>query len=278
MPELPEVETVCRALRPVLEGSSFVKIQCNRPDLRYPLPTDMENELKGHIITGIRRRAKYILIDFNHGLTLIGHLGMSGRVLIESPLLLPIKPGLHDHVVFMTSHHYKVTLRDPRRFGFLLLKPTPQLESLRPFCSLGFEPLGDHSLHASTFHAALKRRAVPIKSALLNQQIIAGLGNIYASEALWQAKISPLRLTNTLRFEDTELLLKEIKDVLTRAIDAGGSTLRDHVQPNGDIGYFQHSFKAYNRANQPCGHCKVTPLTKIIQSGRATYYCKGCQR
>jgi len=178
----------------------------------------------------------------------------------------------------MTSHQYKLTLRDPRRFGFLLLKPTHRLESLPPFCSLGFEPLGDHSLIASQFHAALKRRSIPIKSALLNQQIIAGLGNIYASEALWQARISPLRLTNTLSLEETRILLKEIDDVLTRAIAAGGSTLRDHMQPDGNIGYFQHSFKAYDRANQPCSHCKVTPLTKIIQSGRATYYCKQCQQ
>lgn len=151
-------------------------------------------------------------------------------------------------------------------------------ESLRPFCSLGFEPLGDHSLITSKFHAALSNRAVPIKSALLNQQIIAGLGNIYACEALWQAKISPLRLTNTLSLEETKTLLKEIADVLTRAIDAGGSTLRDHVQPNGNIGYFQHSFKVYNRADQPCSHCKATLLTKTIQSGRATYYCKQCQQ
>lgn len=278
MPELPEVETVCRALRPVLERCSFVKVQCNRPDLRYPLPTDMEDELKGHIITGIRRRAKYILIDFSHGLTLIGHLGMSGRVLIEPPSPCYIKPGLHDHVVFMTSHHYKITLRDPRRFGFLLLKPTHHLENLPPFCSLGFEPLGDHSLIASRFHATLSNRAVPIQSALLNQQIIAGLGNIYASEALWQAKISPLRLTNTLSHKEAKNLLKEIADVLTRAIAAGGSTLRDHVQPDGNTGYFQHSFKVYSRANQPCCHCKTTLLTKIIQSGRATYYCKQCQR
>ena len=278
MPELPEVETVCRALRPILEGRSFAKIQCNRPDLRYPLPTDIEGELKGHIITRVRRRAKYILIDFSHGLTLIGHLGMSGRVLIEPPSLSYTKPGSHDHVVFMTSHQYKLTLRDPRRFGFLLLKPTHRLESLPPFCSLGFEPLGDHFLITSKLHAALSNRAVSIKSALLNQQIIAGLGNIYASEALWQAKISPLRLANTLSLEETKILLKEINDVLTRAIAAGGSTLRDHVQPNGDIGYFQHSFKAYNRANQPCGHCQSTLLTKIIQSGRATYYCKQCQQ
>jgi formamidopyrimidine-DNA glycosylase len=278
LPELPEVETVCRALKPVLEGHSFVQIQCNRPNLRYPLPINMEGELKGHTITGVRRRAKYLLVNFSHGLTLIGHLGMSGRVLIESSSAAYLKPGLHDHVMFTTSHQHRITLRDPRRFGFLLLQPTDQLEKISPFCSLGFEPLNDPSLTVSKFHASLTSRAVPIKNALLNQSIIAGLGNIYACEALWQAKISPLRLTNTLSFEETEFLLKEIKDVLTRAIAAGGSTLRDHIQPDGNIGYFQHSFKVYGRANQSCDHCKVTPLVKITQNGRATYYCGRCQR
>jgi formamidopyrimidine-DNA glycosylase len=138
--------------------------------------------------------------------------------------------------------------------------------------------MGDHSKIASKFHAALGNRVVSLKSALLNQKIIAGLGNIYVCEALWQARISPLRLSNTLSLEETKILLREITDVLTRAIDAGGSTLRDHIQPNGNTGYFQHSFKAYNCANQPCGHCTVTLLTKIVQNGRATYYCEQCQQ
>jgi len=278
LPELPEVETVCRALRTVLEGHSFTNIQCNRPDLRYPLPVNLEGELKGQTIIGVRRRAKYLLIDFGHGLTLIGHLGMSGRILINASSLSYLKPGIHDHVIFLTSHRYKITLRDPRRFGFLLLKATDQLENLNPLCSLGFEPLDASSLTALKFHASLRDRTIPIKSALLNQNIIAGLGNIYACEALWQAKISPLRLTNTLSFKETKVLLKEIKDVLTRAITAGGSTLRDHIQPDGNIGYFQHFFKVYGRANQPCSYCNVTLLTKIIQGNRATYYCKQCQR
>lgn len=278
MPELPEVETVCRALRTVLEGQSFIKIQCNRPDLRYPLPFDMEGQLKERLITCVRRRAKYVLIDFSHDLTLIWHLGMSGRVLIDRPFASHSKSGPHDHVIFLTSHKHKITFKDPRRFGFLLLNPTKQLENLNPFCSLGFEPLGDPSLMLSKFHASLMHRAIPIKSALLNQKIIAGLGNIYASEALFQARISPLRLTNTLSLEETEILLKEIQDVLTRAIAAGGATLRDHIQPDGNIGYFQHSFRVYNRENHLCEHCRITPLTKIIQNGRATYYCPKCQK
>jgi len=278
LPELPEVETVCRALRAVLEGQSFIKIHCNRPDLRYPLPLDMEGQLKERIITCVRRRAKYVLIDFNHDLTLIWHLGMSGRVLIDSTPASDAKPGVHDHVIFLTSHNHKITFKDPRRFGFLLLKPTKQFENLNPFCSLGFEPLCDTSLMLSKFHTLLMQRAISIKSALLNQNIIAGLGNIYASEALFQARISPLRLTNTLSLEDTKILLKEIQDVLTRAIPAGGSTLRDHVQPDGNTGYFQHSFRVYGRENQLCELCCVTAITKINQNGRATYYCTKCQK
>lgn len=278
MPELPEVETVCRALRTVLEGQSFIKIQCNRPDLRYPLPFDMEGQLKARIITQVRRRAKYVLIDFNHDLTLIWHLGMSGRVLIDSPFASDLKSGLHDHVIFQTSHNHKITFKDPRRFGFLLLRPTEQIENITPFCSLGFEPLGDLTPMLPKFHASLMHRVISIKSALLNQKIIAGLGNIYASEALFQARISPLRLTNSLSLEETEILLKEIQDVLTRAIAAGGSTLRDHIQPDGNTGYFQHSFRVYNRENRLCECCQVTPLTKITQNGRATYYCTKCQK
>jgi formamidopyrimidine-DNA glycosylase len=278
MPELPEVETVCRALRPVLESQTFIKIQCNRPDLRYPLPGDIENKLKQHRMTQVRRRAKYILIDFDHGLTLLWHLGMSGRVLIEKSQITQLQAERHDHVIFTTSHNYKITFRDPRRFGFLLLKSTQYFENEAPFDSMGFEPLGDASLILSKFHASLKNRAIPLKSALLNQNIIAGIGNIYASEALWQAKISPFRLSNTVTLEETRILLQEIQDVLTRAIAAGGSTLRDHIQPDGNRGYFQHSFRVYDRANQPCDHCRVTPLLKVIQNGRATYYCSQCQR
>lgn len=230
------------------------------------------------MIKRVRRRAKYILIDFSHGLTLIGHFGMSGRVVIENPTHLHLKAGPHDHVIFTTSHQYKITFKDSRRFGFLLLQPTRKIQSLDPFCSLGFEPLIDFSLTISKFHDSLMKRAIPIKNALLDQKIIAGLGNIYASEALFQAKISPLRLTNTLSIKETEVLLKEIQDVLTRAIAAGGSTLRDHIQPDGKSGYFQHSFRVYNRENHLCSHCHVTLLTKIQQSGRATYCCPECQK
>lgn len=277
MPELPEVETICQALKPVLEGQTFLKIQLNRLDLRYPLPSTLGTQLAHYPVLKVSRRAKYLLVNFSHGLTLIWHLGMSGRVIIETMDNPFLKPGWHDHVIFITAHNYKITYRDPRRFGFLCLAPTLELESFNPFRTLGPEPIDNPHLTASEFHAGLKRHTISIKSALLNQKIIAGLGNIYVSEALWQARLSPLRLTNTLTLAQTEILLREIQDVLKRAIAAGGSTLRDHRRPNGDIGYFQHHFKVYDRENSVCNHCNITPITKVIQNGRATYYCQRCQ-
>lgn len=278
MPELPEVETVCQALKPVLEGKSFLTIQANRPDLRYPLPVNLKSALNNKVILSIERRAKYLLLHFTHGLTLVWHLGMSGRVIIENLKMPCLKSGPHDHVIFTTSDDYKIIFRDPRRFGFLLLYPTNQLKSLKPFNLLGPEPLGETALTASDLHVALKRRAIPIKNALLDQKVIAGLGNIYVSEALWQARLSPQRLANTLSLKETEILLTEIQNVLKRAISAGGSTLRDYAQPNGDTGYFQYAFKVYNRKDLICHSCQITPITRITQSGRATYYCQKCQQ
>jgi formamidopyrimidine-DNA glycosylase len=277
MPELPEVETVCQSLKITLEGHSFQKIQCNREDLRYPLPFNLEGKLVQYPILSVTRRAKYILVHFNHGQTLIWHLGMSGRVIIEDLDTPFLEPGIHDHVIFITSQGHRITYRDPRRFGFFLLTPTNDLETLNPFRTLGPEPFNDSRLNTSAFHHCLQRHTISIKSALLNQNIIAGLGNIYVSEALWQAKISPLRLANQLNLAEVGILLREIQDVLKRAIAAGGSTLRDHMRPNGEIGYFQHSFRAYNREGSLCEHCFSSPIVKITQNGRSTYYCKECQ-
>jgi formamidopyrimidine-DNA glycosylase len=277
MPELPEVETVCQALRPVLERDTFVCIQANRPDLRYPLPLNLESVLIDQSIIGVKRRAKYLLIDFMHGKTLIWHLGMSGQVIIHH-LKQPItKQTPHDHVIFTTAQHYQIIYRDPRRFGFLQLIPTSQLNTTRPFHTLGPEPLDNPALTPQELYTALKNRKVSLKSALLDQKIIAGVGNIYASESLWQAKLSPFRQTDTLTLGEVVVLLRELQDVLRRAIVAGGSTLRDHVRPNGEIGYFQHSFKVYGREHKPCEGC-FSPLLKVMQNGRATYYCKACQR
>lgn len=277
MPELPEVETICQALKPVLEGYSFQKIQLNRLDLRYPISYNLENKLAHHPINLVRRRAKYLLVDFSHNLTLIWHLGMSGRVIIENKKAL-LKTSPHDHVIFITSNNQKIVYRDPRRFGFLKLSPTCQLNEIAPFNTLGAEALNDPHLNGHTFHQRLIQRRISLKSALLDQKIIAGVGNIYASEALWQAKLSPFRLTDTITLAEAERLLKELQDVLRRAIAAGGSTLRDHIRPNGDIGYFQHEFKAYNCEHKLCAYCQSVYLCKTMQNGRATYYCKACQQ
>ena len=294
MPELPEVETVCLALKPVIEGQSFTEIRLNRPDLRYPFPTNLASAVTGTKVLRVSRRAKYLLINFDNGQTLIWHLGMSGRVIIENrdaPLLQPESSpgnpagnsaGIHDHVIFTTAHNYKITYRDPRRFGFLLLSPTAQLNAFKGFARLGPEPLpepgGEPHINAEEFHDRLKGQQRCIKSTLLDQNIIAGLGNIYVSEALWQAKISPFRAAKSLTLQETGTLLEEIQDVLKRAIAAGGSTLRDHVQPDGTSGHFQHYFKVYSRENTLCGQCRINSITRVVQNGRATYYCRYCQR
>lgn len=278
MPELPEVETVCQAIKPILEGASFKSIQLNRPNLRYPFPPHLEKNIACHSILKVHRRAKYLLLDFDHGLTLIMHLGMSGRIILEPLDIIGYKQGPHDHAILATSNNYKLIYRDPRRFGFFQLEPTDRLQSLNPFNKLGPEPLESFEIIASQFYNRLQLKSTSLKSALLDQRIIAGVGNIYASEALWQAKFSPFRLANTLTLEEATLLLRELQDVLKRAIAAGGSTLRDHALPNKEIGYFQHQFKAYKRENQPCYHCKTTLITKLNQHGRATYCCQYCQR
>ncbi len=276
MPELPEVETVRKALAQTLEGNGFSQIQINRPDLRFPFPTGFQEQLQDQTILAVRRRAKYLLVDFDHGTTLIWHLGMSGRVIIENKDTRPT-PYPHDHVIFLTSQNHRVIYRDPRRFGFMLLTSTATLNNTKPFSILGPEPLEPLDKIMPIFIERLQKRSMPIKSALLDQNIIAGVGNIYASEALWQARISPLKSARQLTSIEIERLLKELQDVLQRAITAGGSTLRDHAQPNGEAGYFQHSFKVYAQQGTLCQSCQITALEKIIQNGRATYYCIMCQ-
>lgn len=262
----------------MLERDNFVRIQANRPNLRYPLPMNLENTLIDQPIICVKRRAKYLLIDFIHGKTLVWHLGMSGQVIIHH-LKQPItKQTPHDHVIFTTSQDYQIIYRDPRRFGFLQLVPTNQLNITRPFHTLGLEPLNNSELTLQKLYTVLKNRKISLKNALLDQKIIAGIGNIYASESLWQAKLSPFRQTDTLTLGEVAVLLRELQDVLRRAIAAGGSTLRDHVRPNGEIGCFQHSFKVYGRENKPCDYGCFSPLLKIMQNGRATYYCKLCQQ
>lgn len=278
MPELPEVETVCRAIIPLLEGHTIIQVKQNRANLRYPFPATLAEELTRSRVIKVHRRAKYILVNFQHGTTLIWHLGMSGRVITEKAGESNVKVSPHDHIILTSSADFRITYRDPRRFGFMLLAPTKELENMNPFRLLGPEPLDEVNLCDKTFYDCLKDRSIPLKQALINQNIIAGLGNIYAAESLWQAKLSPFRLTNTLTLSEVAVLLREIRDVLRKAINAGGSTLRDHAQPNGDIGYFQHCFSVYNQNGKQCKHCVSTTIIKVIQNGRSTYYCPLCQK
>lgn len=276
MPELPEVETVKRGLAAVMEGRVLVHVEARRPDLRIPLPEHFAERLTGRKITHIGRRAKYLVFEFDNGLVLLGHLGMSGRMLI-SPGLRNEPPGKHDHVEFRTDDGTVVTFCDPRRFGLLTLCARETLADHELLRGLGPEPL-DEAFTAPVLHAALARRGTPVKTVLLDQTVVAGLGNIYVSEALFRAGILPTRAASSLSETEVERLIPAIKTVLTEAIASGGSSLRDHRQPSGELGYFQHSFAVYDREGEPCPGCDCNfavtgGIKRIIQSGRSTFYC-----
>jgi len=280
MPELPEVETVSRGLAAVWEGRTLVRVTCRRPDLRKPLPPAFAERLTGRRILRMGRRAKYLLAHLDGDLTMIGHLGMSGRMVITKGRNEP--PGSHDHVEFVTDDGTMVTFCDPRRFGLLDLCETSALHAHKLLACLGPEPLDD-SFTAKVLAAALDGKASPIKAALLDQGVVAGLGNIYVSEALFRARILPTRLAGSLAAKEVALLVECIKAVLVEAIAAGGSSLKDHVQPTGELGYFQHSFAVYDREGQPCPGCDCRLLStggvqRIVQSGRSTFYCAKKQR
>lgn len=283
MPELPEVETVRRGLLPVMEGHKIKKADVNRPDLRWPFPDQMAERLTDKHVTRLRRRSKYILADLSSGETLIIHLGMSGRMLIES-----VQPGAfhheiapqskHDHVVFHMEGGARVIFNDARRFGAMDLAPTEEVESHWLLEKLGPEPLGN-TFNAAHLIDAFAGRKSPIKTALLDQRIIAGLGNIYVCEVLHRTGISPKRLAGKVAKGRIEALVPAIREVLEAAIEAGGSSLKDHRQTNGELGYFQHRFAVYDREGKPC----TTPecngeITRIVQSGRSSFYCPKCQR
>ncbi|MFK7792314.1 MAG: bifunctional DNA-formamidopyrimidine glycosylase/DNA-(apurinic or apyrimidinic site) lyase [Devosiaceae bacterium] len=312
MPELPEVETVRRGLAPALEGAHIVGAEVRRPDLRFPFPDGLQNLLEGARITALTRRAKYLLIELDKGTTLIAHLGMSGsyRVhsLLDQPLCsVPERPlahlassipgqfhherstlGAHDHLVLQVeggaSGPAEVIYNDPRRFGFVLSAPTHQLYEHPFLADLGPEPLGN-ALSSEHLAKRFTGKRSPIKSALLDQKNIAGLGNIYVCEALSRAHISPKRLAQTLvktngaPTQRLEVLTQIIRDVISEAIEAGGSSLRDHKQTDGSLGYFQHRFGVYDREHDPCPTltCQGT-VKRIVQSGRSTFYCPACQR
>jgi formamidopyrimidine-DNA glycosylase len=268
MPELPEVETTVRGLERVMKGRRIERVEARRPDLRRAFPDDLGQRLTGATVTGLRRRAKYGLIDTSRGDTLVFHLGMSGHWRID-----PEELGKHDHLVIEADHHRRVALNDPRRFGSLDLLRTADLDVWPTTAALGPEPFDIDS-------AELKRRLVgrkaPIKQMLLDQSVIAGLGNIYVCEALHRAHINPRRAAGSVSRERLERLVPAIKDVLHEAIAAGGSTLRDFVAPSGELGYFPKSFAAYDREGQGCP-CGGT-IKRFAQGGRSTFYCPRCQR
>lgn len=280
MPELPEVETVARGLAAVWEGRTLARVTCRRPDLRKPLPPDFTERLSGRPIESVGRRAKYLLVRLGGGLVMLGHLGMSGRMVISKGRNEP--PGPHDHVEFVTTDGTMVTFCDPRRFGLLDLCEAGGLDCHPLLAGLGPEPLDD-AFTAAVLAERLAGKNTPIKAALLDQTLVAGLGNIYVSESLFRARILPTRSAGSLTRKEIDLLVPAIKDVLRAAIAAGGSSLKDHVQPTGELGYFQHSFAVYDREGQPCPDCdcdvtKTGGVQRIVQSGRSTFYCAKKQR
>lgn len=276
MPELPEVETVCRGLAHVMDGRRLVRLDLRRPDLRFPFPAGLRDRVEGRRVGKVERRAKYILIRLEDGGTMIGHLGMSGRMMIGRDTNEPL--GTHDHVVFAIEDGVTIRFNDPRRFGFLDFAETGALAAHPMLASLGPEPLGD-DFTGPVLAQRLAGRKTSIKAALLDQKIVAGIGNIYASEALFWAGISPRRSAEHVAGARADRLVAAIKQVLTRAIAAGGSSLRDFVQTSGELGYFQHEWAVYGRDGEPCPGCDCgRTIEKFVQNARATFYCPRRQR
>src|SRR5262245_8418092 len=301
MPELPEVETVRRGLAPVMEGARFTRVELNRPDLRVPLPKNFVKRLEGETVTGLGRRAKYLLADLSSGDVLMMHLGMSGSFRVAQEKHGPMHelaeaqtPGAyyherstaraHDHIVFHMSSGARVTFNDPRRFGLMLLVPRRELDEHRLMKDVGPEPLGN-AFDAAMLARACAGKKTSLKAALSDQRVVAGLGNIYVSEALHRALLSPKRIASTIATrtgapnERAERLVDAIRAVLADAIKAGGSSLRDHKQTNGELGLFQHNFRVYDREGEHCPTPKCSgTIKRIVQTGRSTFFCPVAQR
>lgn len=278
MPELPEVETVRRGLAPVLEDSVIKKARAFVPKLRVDVPPDFEDRLTGNRVVRLVRRSKYILIECADGLVAILHLGMSGRISIYASGTKHPARAKHDHVTLLTDRDDLVVFNDARRFGLIVFSDMDTIAQHPLIRDIGPEPLGN-AFNVNHLAAGLRSRKSPIKTTLLDQKLVAGLGNIYVCEALWRAGIHPARLANTLAATETERLVPIIRDVLGEAIAAGGSTLKDYAQVSGELGYFQHRFKAYGREGEPCAArgCQAT-IERIVQSNRSTFYCPDCQK
>ncbi|MGE5546896.1 MAG: bifunctional DNA-formamidopyrimidine glycosylase/DNA-(apurinic or apyrimidinic site) lyase [Solirubrobacterales bacterium] len=278
MPELPEVETVARGLAAVWEGRTLVAVETRRPDLRAPFPERFAERLTGRRIERVGRRAKYLVVTLDE-VVLLGHLGMSGRMVITRGRNEP--PGRHDHVEFRTDDGTVVTFTDPRRFGLMTLCAPSELAAHPLLAGLGPEPL-EAAFTAAVLAARLAGKATPIKTALLDQTVVAGLGNIYVCESLFRAGIAPTREAGSLAPGEIGPLVDAIKAVLAEAIAAGGSSLKDHVQPTGELGYFQHRFAVYGREGKPCPGCDCGAgdggIRRIVQAGRSTFFCATRQR
>jgi formamidopyrimidine-DNA glycosylase len=293
MPELPEVETVRRGLAPAMEGATFVKVELRRGDLRAPFPSGFAKRLTGHRVVALGRRAKYLTADLDDGNVLIMHLGMSGSFRVEADGKTRTagishhprtKLRAHDHVVFHMSSGAQVVFNDPRRFGLMDLVPRSGIETYKHFRRIGLEPLGNE-FGAAALAKLLAGRTAPLKAALMDQRLIAGLGNIYVCEALWRARLSPDKPAGRLATRTgkptaaADRLAGAIREVLQAAIAAGGSSLRDHIRTDGELGDFQHTFAVYDREGSPCPRrgCRGI-IRRKVQSGRSTFYCPVCQR
>lgn len=283
MPELPEVETVLRGISPILEGNQIDYAQVNRPDLRRPFPNNLAKRLKNRKINFLHRRSKYILIDLSGGETLIMHLGMSGRIIISQKVAGTFHHNTnhsqkHDHFVLHLKDNHQLTFNDPRRFGVIDLLRTENLELSGMLSQIGPEPLSN-SFNEAYFVSTLRLKKTNIKSALLDQRVVAGLGNIYVCEALFRAGISPKRQALRISHKKLSSLVPIIKEILLEAISSGGSSLRDFRNASGDLGYFQHSFDVYGREDQDCYNTECdSKIKRITQAGRSSFYCSNCQR
>jgi formamidopyrimidine-DNA glycosylase len=282
MPELPEVETVMNGLRARMEGRTITRAAVNRPDMRWAFPAALTERLTGARVGGFRRRGKYILMRLGDGWSVLLHLGMSGRIVISPGV--PNRAEPHEHLVMETDEGWRIGFVDPRRFGSVDLVRTSDEDRHRLLAGLGPEPLGSDFTPA-LLSAALAGKRTPIKAALLDQGVVAGLGNIYVCEALFRAAISPRRLARTIPGMRAARLVPAIQATLMEAIKAGGSSLRDYVQPSGELGYFQHAWKVYGREGQPCERCDISGtgrscpgIMRIQQSGRSTFFCPRLQK
>jgi formamidopyrimidine-DNA glycosylase len=288
MPELPEVETVRRGLAQVMEGRVLTHVVVNRGDLRWPLPADFAKRITGHTVQALGRRAKYLTLDLSSGDILLAHLGMSGRMVIDPPGTTPVEPGLyhrnleanglHEHVAFQVDGRTWIRFSDPRRFGMMDLVPRADFAKHRLIAGLGPEPTDD-AFDGAVLAKRLKGKRTPIKAALLDQRVVAGLGNIYVCESLYHAGVSPRRVAARVQGERADRLVVAIKRVLAEAIEAGGSSLRDHRQASGELGYFQHRFAVYDREGMKCPDCTCDrTIRRVMQSARSTFYCAMRQR